>query len=49
MHEMSLGGPDLSYDFVTRPAYDHALLSGDAGFLRLVFQLMRKYDIDPGR
>ncbi|HYL70646.1 MAG TPA: maltose alpha-D-glucosyltransferase, partial [Candidatus Dormibacteraeota bacterium] len=49
MREMSRGGPDLSYDFVTRPAYDHALLTGDAGFLRLVFQLMRKYDIDPGR
>jgi len=49
MREMARGGPDLSYDFVTRPAYDHALLTGDAGFLRLVFQLMRKYDVDPGR
>src|SRR5262249_32613455 len=34
-------------DFVTRPAYDHALLSGDAEFLRLIFQLMRQYRIDP--
>jgi trehalose synthase len=49
MREMSRGGPDLSYDFVTRPAYDEALLTGDAQFLRLVFQLMRKYDIDPAR
>jgi trehalose synthase len=49
MREMSRGGPDLSYDFVTRPAYDEALLTGDAQFLRLVFQLMRRYDIDPGR
>jgi trehalose synthase len=49
MREMSRGGPDLSYDFVTRPAYDDALLTGDAQFLRLVFQLMRKYDIDPAR
>src|SRR2546429_252466 len=49
MREMSRGGPDLSYDFVTRPAYDHALLTGDAEFLRLVFQLMREYRIDPGR
>ena len=40
---------DLSYDFVTRPAYDHALLTGDAEFLRLVFQLMRTYNIDSGR
>jgi trehalose synthase len=49
MREMSHGGPDLSYDFVTRPAYDDALLTGDAEFLRLVFQLMRNYSIDPGR
>lgn len=49
MREMSRGGPDLTYDFVTRPAYDHALLTGDAEFLRLVFQLMREYSIDPGR
>src|SRR6266850_803456 len=49
MSEMSHGGPDLSYDFVTRPAYDDALLTGDAEFLRLVFQLMRNYSIDPAR
>jgi trehalose synthase len=49
MREMSRGGPDLSYDFVTRPAYDDALLTGDAEFLRLVFALMRKYDIEPAR
>ncbi|MBV9695920.1 MAG: maltose alpha-D-glucosyltransferase, partial [Gammaproteobacteria bacterium] len=49
MREMSRGGPDLSYDFVTRPAYDYALLSGDAEFLRLVFQLMRQNGVDSGR
>jgi trehalose synthase len=49
MHKMLSGGPDLSYDFVTRPAYDDALLTGDAELLRLVYQLMRKYDVDPGR
>ena len=49
MKEMSQGGPDLSYDFVTRPAYDDALLTGDAELLRLVFQLMSKHGIDPGR
>lgn len=49
MREMSRGGPDLSYDFVTRPAYDYALLAGDAEFLRLVFQLMRQNGVDPGR
>ncbi|MBV8911007.1 MAG: maltose alpha-D-glucosyltransferase, partial [Gammaproteobacteria bacterium] len=49
MKEMSRGGPDLSYDFVTRPAYDHALLTGDAEFLRLLFQQMQRYSVDPGR
>ena len=43
---MSAGGPDLSYDFFTRPAYDHALLTGDAEFLRLIHQLMQKYEVD---
>ena len=33
---MSQGGADLSYDFVTRPAYHHALVTGDAEFLRLM-------------
>src|SRR5262249_31267668 len=47
IHEMSIGGADLSYDFVTRPAYDHALLTGDTEFLRLIFRLMRQYQIDP--
>jgi len=46
VHDMSSGGADLSYDFVTRPAYEHALLTGDAEFLRLIFQLMRQYKID---
>jgi trehalose synthase len=49
MREMSRGGPDLTYDFVTRPAYDYALLTGDAELLRLVFQQMRTYSIDPAR
>jgi trehalose synthase len=46
VHGMSSGGADLSYDFITRPAYEHALLTGDAEFLRLIFQLMRRYEID---
>jgi trehalose synthase len=48
LRAMSSGGADLSYDFVTRPAYEYALLAGDAEFLRLQFQLMRKFDIDSG-
>jgi len=47
VREAKNGGADLSYDFVTRPAYEQALLTGDAEFLRLIFQLMRQYDIDP--
>jgi trehalose synthase len=49
MHTMLSGGPDLSYDFVTRPAYEDALLTGDAELLRLVYRLMQQYDVDPGR
>lgn len=45
--EMSKGGADLSYDFVTRPAYEHALVTGDAEFLRLVMAQGRKLGIDP--
>jgi len=44
---MSHGGADLSYDFITRPAYHHALLTGDTEFLRLMLQIMREYAIDP--
>jgi trehalose synthase len=46
LRQMSRGGPDLSYDFFTRPAYDHALLTGDAEFLRLVHTLMSDYGVD---
>jgi trehalose synthase len=44
---MSQGGADLSYDFITRPAYQHALLTGDSEFLRLMLKIMRDYQIDP--
>ena len=44
---MSHGGADLSYDFITRPAYQHALLTGDTEFLRLMLATMRAYKIDP--
>lgn len=46
LREMTSGGPDLSYDFYTRPAYDHALLTGDAEFLRLIHKLMADYKVD---
>src|SRR6185437_7429345 len=44
---MSQGGADLSYDFVTRPAYQHALVTGDASFLRLALDLQWAYQVDP--
>ena len=31
-------GADLSYDFINRPAYHHALATGDTEFLRLTLQ-----------
>lgn len=47
MAAMANGGADLSYDFVTRPAYHHALVTGDAEFLRLMLRLMQKHGIRP--
>ncbi len=47
--EFSQYGPDLSYDFISRPAYEHALLTGDASFLRLTLELMRSYGVKPVR
>ncbi|MFP4498534.1 MAG: maltose alpha-D-glucosyltransferase [Vulcanimicrobiota bacterium] len=45
--KFSQNGPDLSYDFITRPAYCHALLTGDASFLKLTLNLMHEYKIKP--
>jgi len=44
---MSKGGADLSYDFITRPAYHHAVLTGDTEFLRLMLRTVHQYGIDP--
>lgn len=44
---MSNGGADLSYDFITRPAYQHALLTGRTEFLRLMLKEMHRFEIDP--
>lgn len=37
---------DLSYDFITRPAYLHAILCGNAEFLQLMVELMAEYKVD---
>ncbi len=44
---MSQGGPDLAYDFITRPAYHHALVTGNTAFLRLMLNTVHEYGIDP--
>ncbi|ALD96589.1 MULTISPECIES: maltose alpha-D-glucosyltransferase [Pseudomonas] len=44
---MGQGGADLSYDFITRPAYQHALLTGTTEFLRLMLRQVHAYGIDP--
>ena len=40
-------GPDLSYDFITRPALQHAILMKNASFLKFMLDLMRTYKISP--
>lgn len=44
---MSNGAADLSYDFITRPAYHHALVTGDTEFLRLMLAIIHEQKIDP--
>ncbi len=44
---MSHGGADLAYDFITRPACQHALVTGDAEFLRLMLREMHALGVDP--
>lgn len=44
---MSHGGADLAYDFVTRPACQHALVTGDVAYLRLMLREMQAYDVEP--
>jgi trehalose synthase len=44
---MSDSGADLSYDFVNRPAYHHALVMGDTEFLRLTLTLSTELGVAP--
>jgi len=44
---MSTDGADLSYDFITRPAYHHALATHDTEFLRLMLRSALEADVDP--
>ncbi|MGI8715683.1 MAG: maltose alpha-D-glucosyltransferase [Solirubrobacteraceae bacterium] len=47
IRNMSESGADLSYDFVNRPAYHHALVMADTAFLRLTLQLSRDLGVAP--
>ncbi|MGI4896416.1 MAG: maltose alpha-D-glucosyltransferase [Janthinobacterium lividum] len=40
-------GADLSYDFINRPAYQHALATGDTEFLRLTLRTSLELGVDP--
>lgn len=40
-------GADLSYDFVNRPAYHHALATGDTEFLRLTLRTSIELGVQP--
>ena len=42
----SARGADLSYDFVNRPAYHHAMATGDTEFVRLTMQAARDMGVD---
>ena len=42
-------GADLSYDFVNRPAYAHAIATGDTEFLRLTLKAALQHGLQPVR
>ncbi len=43
----SEAGADLSYDFINRPAYHHALATGDTEFLRLTLNASLAHGVSP--
>ncbi|HNM98391.1 MAG TPA: alpha-amylase family glycosyl hydrolase, partial [Marmoricola sp.] len=44
--QTSEAGADLSYDFINRPAYHHALAVADTEFLRLTLSIARDFGIE---
>lgn len=46
IRDTAASGADLSYDFVNRPAYQHALATGDTEFLRLTLREAQSLDVD---
>ncbi|MCK0177254.1 MULTISPECIES: maltose alpha-D-glucosyltransferase [Mycobacteriaceae] len=47
IREIGEAGADLSYDFITRPAYHHALATADTEFLRLTLRTTLELGVDP--
>lgn len=47
IREIGEAGADLSYDFVNRPAYHHALATADTEFLRLTLRTTLELNVDP--
>ncbi|TPG32676.1 maltose alpha-D-glucosyltransferase [Mycolicibacterium hodleri] len=47
IRETGEAGADLSYDFINRPAYQHALATGDTEFLRLTLRTSIELGVDP--
>lgn len=47
MQAMASGGADLSYDFVSRPGYHHAVATGSVEFLRMMLLEAKRFGIDP--
>jgi trehalose synthase len=47
IREIGEAGADLSYDFINRPAYHHALVTGDTEFLRWTLRATLELGVDP--
>jgi trehalose synthase len=47
IRDIGEAGADLSYDFINRPAYQHALATADTEFLRLTLRTSLELRIDP--
>ncbi len=47
IRETSQAGADLSYDFINRPAYQHALAIQDTEFLRLTLNASLEFGVQP--
>src|SRR3954470_14850554 len=47
IREVGEAGADLSYDFINRPAYHHALATADTEFLRLTLRTTLELGVDP--